>query len=123
MEEKKLVLLVDDEPDVIEHVGSILKKNNFEVVSASKGKEALELALIHKPDIILLDVFLPDIDGGEVASRLTLNPQTKDIPIIYLTGLITKQEQEVPEKIGKYFVIAKPILESELIPLIQKVLS
>jgi len=120
--EQKLVLVVDDEQDVVEHVGSLLRSSGFEVISAGNGKDALRLAIDEKPNVIILDVALPDIDGGEVAHRLSLRQEAQKIPIIFLTGLVTKEEQQEPEQMGKHFVIAKPVLKEELISTINKVL-
>ncbi|MBN2120590.1 MAG: response regulator [Candidatus Omnitrophica bacterium] len=120
--DKKKVLIVDDEKDIREHVGSMLASSGFEVISSENGLDALKLAAENKPDLVLLDIFLPDIDGGEVANRLATNPSTSQIPIVFLTGLVTKQERKEPEKIGKNFVIAKPLLRSELLSTISKVL-
>ena len=121
--EARRILIVDDEQDVLQHLSSILSSSGFEVMVAERGFEALKLAAEKKPDVIILDINLPDIDGGEVANRLSQNPQTSVIPIVYLTGLVTKQEQKEPRKIGKSFVIAKPVLKGELLSIISKVLS
>ena len=102
--EKKSALVVDDEVDIRDHLSSILGGYGLEVTVAKDGLEALKLASEIKPDIIILDINLPDIDGGEVANRLSQNPNTSSIPIVYLTGLITKEESRAPERIGKHFV-------------------
>lgn len=121
--DKKKILLVDDEQDVVEHVGSLLKTSGFDVVCADCGSLALRLARDAKPDVIILDVFLPDIDGGEIAHRLSLNRETSSIPIIFLTGLVTKNEKDQPDRSGKHFVIAKPLLKQELFTVISQVLK
>jgi CheY-like chemotaxis protein len=119
--EARKVLIVDDEQDVLQHLSSILSSSGFEVIATERGTEALKLAAEKKPDIIILDVNLPDMDGGEVASRLSQNSLTSAIPIVYLTGLVTKKEHKEPQKIGKSFVIAKPVLKGELISTITRV--
>ena len=121
--DKKMALIVDDETDIIEHVGSILRKSGLNVVSSSIGEDGLRLAFGSTPQIILSDIFLPGIDGGEVAHRLSENAKIKDISIIYLTGLVTEEESIGPEKIGRSFVIAKPVLKRELLSTIEKVLN
>ena len=93
------------------------------MISASNGKDALRLAIENKPAVIILDVFLPDVDGGEVAHRLSLGQETKEVPIIFLTGLVTKKEQQGPDRTGKRFVIAKPVLRDEPISVINQVLK
>jgi len=119
---KKVGLVVDDEPDIIEHISSIISSEGFDVISCQSGRQAVKLAEEKQPDFVLLDIFLEDIDGGEVANQLSKNPSTKNIPIIYLTGLVTRQEQKEVSKTGKHYVIAKPVLKSELLGLIHKVL-
>ena len=121
--EQKTALIVDDEQDVLEHVGSMLRSSGFEVIAAATGKDAIREAVEKKPDIIILDVFLPDIDGGEVAHRLSLGPNTQDIPVIFLTGLVTKDEKQAPDRTGKNFVMAKPVLKQELLSLINQILQ
>ena len=123
MMDKKLALIVDDEPDIIQHVGAMLNSSGFEVISSENGRDALKLANERKPDLVLLDIFLPDIDGGEVANQLSKNQETCQIPIIYLTGLVTKEEKKQPQKVGKHFLIAKPILKQELLSTISKVVG
>ena len=120
--EEKTALIVDDEVDIRQHLSSMLSSSGFKVIVAEDGLGAIKLAKENNPDIIILDVNLPDIDGGEVASRLSQDAQTSAIPIVYLTGLITKEEKKEPGKIGKNFVIAKPILKGELLSIISKVL-
>ena len=121
--EPKKVLVVDDELDIREHLGAMLRSSGFEVIAAEDGLQAVKFAGEHNPDIIILDVNLPDIDGGEVANRLSRNPSTSAIPIVYLTGLITKEEIKDPEKIGKSFVVAKPVVKTELLSVISQALQ
>jgi CheY-like chemotaxis protein len=121
--EKRTALVVDDEADIRDHLSAILDGYGFEVITAEDGASALRLASERRPAIIILDINLPDIDGGEVANRLSQDPQTSTIPIIYLTGLITKEEKREPEKLGKHFVIAKPVLKGELLSTISRALK
>ena len=121
--DKKTALIIDDEQDILEHVGAMLSSYGFKVLSSLSGREGLKLATENKPDIIILDINIPDIDGGEIANQLSQNHNTCEIPIVYLTGLITKEERKEPEKIGKNFVIAKPILKGELLSIVSKVLK
>ena len=121
--ERKRVLVVDDEADIRDHLKSILEGYDLEVTTAENGKQALNLAFDSDFDIVVLDINLPDIDGGEVANRLSRNPKTASVPVIYLTGLITKKEKKDPEKLGKHFVIAKPVLKGELLETITRVLG
>ncbi|MCK9574175.1 MAG: response regulator, partial [Candidatus Omnitrophica bacterium] len=72
---------------------------------------------------IVLDIILPDMDGGEVASLLSKNSATSNIPVIFLTGILTKTEESFAGKTGKRYVLAKPITKEKLLEMIQKVLS
>jgi len=121
--DKKLVLIVDDEKDTVEHLSSILESSGLEVISTREGLPALKLAEERRPQLIILDIDLPDIDGGEVAYRLSQKEETRDIPIIYLTGLMTPEEKEGPLRAGKYFVLAKPVSREELISLVSQILG
>lgn len=80
------ILVVDDEKDVVELVTFLLEKDGYSVVTANNGREALEKVPQENPDLILLDVMMPEIDGYTVQTQLLENPVTKDIPIIILTA-------------------------------------
>ena len=80
------ILVVDDEPDAVELVEFNLKSAGYEVVSAADGSEALKKARAHSPDMIVLDLMLPEVDGLEVCKILRRDPATSAIPIIMLTA-------------------------------------
>jgi CheY-like chemotaxis protein len=121
---KTKILVVDDE----EHVVRALKLNleramACEVIPCSHGNEALHLARTERPDIILLDVMMPGMGGGEVAEALQDLPSTRTIPVVFLTGLLDKQEVTARggEINGKRYV-AKPTSVGELVQVITEVL-
>ena len=92
-DQKKIVLVVDDAPANIQMVNSILK-DVHKVRIATSGAKALELArTTPPPDLILLDVMMPDMDGYEVCSKLKLGSETRDIPVIFLTGQTHVEEE------------------------------
>lgn len=115
-------MVVDDEAEVLAGITSILKRANFEVLATTKGRDVLKLTQKFKPDLIILDIILPDIDGSEVALNLAENPFTSDTPILFLTGIIRKQEESVVDKIGKSYVMAKPVTVQELLKMVNKIL-
>ncbi|MCB4755667.1 MAG: response regulator [Elusimicrobia bacterium] len=80
------ILVVDDEKDVVELLTFLLQKDGYTVVNAQNGKEALDVVPKEKPDLILLDVMMPELDGYTVQTRLLEDPATKGIPIIILTA-------------------------------------
>ena len=88
----KKILIVDDEKEFAMVLGERLKDEGYDVVSAFDGKGALEAAKKEKPDLILLDIILPDTDGNIVARKLKDDPLTRETPIIFLTGLLSKGE-------------------------------
>ncbi len=119
--EKKKILIVDDEPDVLMLLGERLSKAGYGVIKAASGKEALELTQKKKPDLIILDIAMPGMDGSEVATVLRSDEKTKDIPIMFLTCLFTKQEEKVcGHLLGQNFFIAKPYDVVELLSEVEK---
>ena len=118
----KKILVVDDEQETLTHISKILERADYEVISTTSGKKALELTRSSQPDLIVLDVVLPDMEGGQVAAALSEDPATERIPIIFLTGIITKQEESLVEKTGRHYVMAKPTTGRELLEMISKIL-
>lgn len=87
MADKKLILLVDDDPDFVEAVRVIVENGGYEVEVAYDGKEGLEAVAERKPDLIVLDVMMPVMNGHEACSKLKGDKETEDIPIILLTAV------------------------------------
>ena len=117
----KTILIVDDEKEVLFHLKNILKRAGYEVIATSKGKDAINLAKNLLPDLIILDIIMPDVDGGDVAASLSKDSTTSGIPIIFLTGILTKEEElQGKTKSGKHRVIAKPILPDKLLEIIKQ---
>lgn len=114
-EEKGKVLVVDDIPANIRMVVTLLTERNIDVSFAAEGKKGLELALNNNPDLILLDVSMPGMDGFEVCKLLKENPITKDIPVIFLTGRNQGEELLRGFEVGAVDYITKPISQKELL--------
>jgi serine phosphatase RsbU (regulator of sigma subunit) len=107
-EEKKVVLVVDDAPANIQVVQSILK-DDYRIRIATNGAKALELAKsLPAPDLVLLDVMMPEMDGYEVCRRLKEIPETRDIPVIFLTGKTEAGDETHGLEIGAVDYIHKP---------------
>lgn len=102
------ILVVDDEVDLVESIAYSLKKGGYAVDVSHNGKEALSVAFSTKPDLILLDVMLPEVPGTEVAARLRTNPITASVPIIMLTAKGEEVDQLVGLAVGADDYIAKP---------------
>ena len=102
------ILVVDDEEKVVDLYKDMLSKEGFSVLAATNGKDCLKLAEKEVPDLILLDVIMPEMDGGTTARNLLENVKTKNIPIIFLTSIITKEEEAEQEgQIGGRQFISK----------------
>lgn len=120
----KKILVVDDDPEILELLSNILSRANYEVVTVPRGQEVMELANSQKPDLIILDIVMPDLGGSEVSSALMASPNTANIPVIFLTGIMSKQEERsVDIKDSKRCVLAKPTTPEELLRTINKLLS
>jgi diguanylate cyclase (GGDEF)-like protein len=102
------ILIVDDEPLMIELIAGIFA-DEFEILFATNGAQALRIAASERPDLILLDVVMPDIDGFEVCARLRTNPLTADIPVVFITGLGDTEAETRGLALGAMDYIAKPI--------------
>ena len=91
MEEKKAkVLVVDDEPDMVEMLKVLLENSSYEVVSAYDGKEGIATAKQEKPDLIVLDLMMPEMNGFEACKEMKNDPDLKDIPVLVLTAISQK---------------------------------
>ena len=118
----KKVLVVDDNAANLHLVRFILKKNGFEVIEARNGIEGVELALSEKPDLLLLDIQLPDIDGLEVAKRIRASDADGNLPIIALTSYAMPGDKERVLAAGCNGYMAKPIDVKAFIAEIEKYL-
>jgi DNA-binding response OmpR family regulator len=103
------ILIVDDERDALRILEKELAARGYSIIAADNGNDALNLAKSEHPDLIVLDIWMPDMDGSEVAARLKEDLTTKDIPIIFLTCLFQKREEEEQGRVvaGKV-LMAKP---------------
>ena len=103
------VLVVDDTPDNLTLMSSLLR-SDYKVKLANSGERALEIvAGESKPDLILLDIMMPGMDGYEVLRRLQFNPDTEDIPVIFLTAMSASDDETVGLELGAVDYITKPI--------------
>ena len=106
---QKHILLVDDEDDIREVAGISLEAvGGGRVSSASCGREGIEKALAERPDAILLDVMMPDIDGPTTFARLQEDPSTRDIPVILLTAKAQEVDRQRFEELGVTGMLTKP---------------
>jgi CheY-like chemotaxis protein len=126
-ESRKRILLVDDEPDILAVMAAVLSNGGYEVIKASSGKEAIDLAQVKHPDLILMDIKMPDMDGVRATDILKSNPSTKNMPIAYLTNLVDEHQavdgHVTGSKIGGLFFIPKTSKPDKKIQLVEKTLA
>jgi len=115
MKESQLVLVVDDTPVNLEVVADALSDAGFEVAIATDGERAIKQVGMSQPDLILLDVMMPGIDGFETCRRLKASPATCDIPVIFMTALSDITDKERGFQLGAVDYITKPFQETELL--------
>ena len=120
----RTVLIVDDEPSICRLVKTTLESTGeYEASVCLNGGEALEQAKKLRPDVILLDVRMPGVSGSEIAEQLRGDPATNEIPFIFLTGMVEKDEvEEGGHKIGGNYFVGKPFAKAELLRAIDLVL-
>ncbi|MBI5642515.1 MAG: response regulator [Deltaproteobacteria bacterium] len=117
------ILVVDDEPDILNLLDFNLKKAGFKVLLAKDGPEAIEIAKDKKPDLIVLDIMLPDMEGTEVLKRLKAVESTRKVPVIMLTAKGEEIDKIVGFELGAEDYITKPFSPRELILRVKAVLK
>lgn len=119
----KKILIADDRSEVVELVKVTLEGEGYRTIDASDGREALEKIRKEKPDLILLDIVMPKMDGFEVLSKVKKDPKTKEIPIVMLTAQGQKVDQEKGRRLGARDYITKPFSPSHLLNKIEEILT
>ena len=122
-EAKKKILVVDDEPDIVNMLKMRLEASGYEVIIAGDGNTAYNKAKSDSPDLIILDLMLPDMDGYQVCRLLKFDVKYQRIPIIMLTAKSQKEDKTWGEKAGADFYLTKPFEPQELLDKIQELLS
>ncbi len=108
------ILAVDDEPSIVKLVSATLTARGYEVVIAHNGEQALDKAQLEHPDLIVLDIMMPKMDGREVQRRLQANPKTKSIPVIFLSAIGDLDSQLDTLEDGDVEYLTKPFDPKEL---------
>lgn len=118
------ILIVDDDEKMITLYRDILSKEGFNVLTSTNGKDGLKLAVQEVPSLILLDVMMPEISGTDVIDSLMRNERTRNIPVIFLTSLVTEEEVfDSKGEIGGRLYISKSAGKKELLRRIREVIG
>ena len=121
----KKILIVDDEMDFCSLLEEVLIESGYKHVrSCSDSTKAIPLILEEKPDLLLLDVNMPGISGDKIASELKKHPETENIPVIFLTGLVEEGQTELSKNmIGNNLFLSKPVRIKEFMEMVKSVLE
>lgn len=120
---KKKILVVEDEEVLRDLETIVLKLRGYDVIAVSNGQAALDALTEQKPDLVLLDVMLPEMNGFEVCRHIKSAPSTKDIPVVFLTAKKNKEDMERGQQVGANEYLIKPFKSSFLVERIGSYLS
>ena len=126
--ENKKILVVDDEEELLDLIAKSLANEGYEVTTVTTAEDAMEKAKMLFPDLILIDIILPDMEGPEAVRALSEDPLTGNIPVIFLSGIITREQgggvsSEVRVGERRYKALSKPFSAKELITEVQKAIG
>ena len=123
----KKILIIDDEPQFAKVVAARLETNDYDVLIAHDGQNGITKAKTEKPDLILMDILMPNLSGGDAVRLLKTDPRTANIPIIFLTAILDGNKDNSEQRINVdnkfYPAIAKPFDAEKLLKKIEQVLS
>ncbi len=123
IEELRRIVYIEDEPEMIDLVRLILSRKGYEVIGANGGREGLDKVRQNIPDLILLDLMMPDLDGWDVYQQIKADDSTKEIPVI----VVTAKAQSIDKVLGLHIAkvddyISKPFSPQELVDSVEKIL-
>ncbi len=116
----KRVLVAEDEPNIATSLKFILGRAGFEVDVRNDGGAALDAILDQVPDVLVLDVMLPTLDGYEILRRLRANPRTADLPVLMLTAKGQREDRETAMDVGASMFITKPFSNGDIVAAVEK---
>ena len=120
---KKRILLVEDDPGAIRLVGYTLEQEGYEVLTAANGVEGLRKAREEEPDLLILDVMLPGLDGFELCRRLRADAQTAGLPVLMLSAKAQEIDKTTGLKMGADAYLTKPADPSEIVSRVESLLA
>lgn len=120
---KRKILIVEDEESLLKLESILLSSKGYTVTGVMDGKAALEALAADRPDLVLLDIMLPLLDGFEVCRRIKENPETRGIPVVILTAKKSRDDMEHGKRVGADAYITKPFKSATVIEIIQGLLG
>jgi DNA-binding response OmpR family regulator len=119
----KEILIVDDEPDVVVPIQFLMEQQGYRVMAAERGEDALDLIYHYKPDLVILDIMLPGIDGYEVCEIIRLDPNYRDVRVMFLTAKGRKVDIAKGLALGADAYLTKPFSNDELVAKVKELLE
>ena len=119
----KRALIVDDDPMIVKLQTMILTRAGYEIDSAPNGREGIERAVAAAPDVVLLDVMMPDLDGLEVTRRLKADPRTSAIPVVLVSARTDREDVDAGKAAGASDYLRKPFDPDDLIALLDRLVA
>ncbi len=120
---KNRILVVEDEESLLKLESILLSSKGYNVTGVMDGKSALEEVMTHRPDLVILDIMLPEIDGFEVCRRIRENPATSTIPVVMLTAKKNSQDVARGAEVGANAYLTKPFKSAKVIEVIEELLG
>lgn len=120
---KKRILIVDDEEDIVDVVKTRLESVGYEIDCAYDGKEGFDKVKAHKPDLVILDIMMPGLNGSTLCGMLKFDEEYMHIPVIILTARSTMLDKEIGEAVGADAYIVKPFDTAELVATIKSLIK
>lgn len=119
----KKILIIDDSQDILGSLKDLFEYYNYEVMISSNSEDGLNQIRINPPDLLICDLLMPGTDGYIVLQEFKQNPETKDRPVIVISGLAEKNDKEKVYEIGVEYYITKPFSPKALLELVKKIFN
>ena len=121
--EEKRILIADDDPVILRLIQVNLELEGYQVITANNGQEAVDTALKESPDLVILDIMMPRLDGYQACEQLKASDATKDIPVIFLSAKAQQGDIEKGKSFGVVDYLTKPFDPSELLEVVERHVS
>ena len=119
----KRVLLIEDEPNIVEAIRFILSRDGWNVATHSDGRTAIEAVQRRLPDVVILDVMLPNRSGYDILHDLRADPETRGLPVLMLTARGQKKDRDLAERLGASIFMTKPFSNAEMLDAVRDLIA